>query len=241
MGIRLQPVSISPIRSSAWGIRVGGPHSCQGPVPCQERRDASRQKGLSFSLVAKPCPTLATPWIVAHQTPLSIGFSRQESWSGLPFPSPGDLPDPGIEPGSPALQADSLLTELLGKPRWKGKVPTHMLQRDGRRTWEPALGPSGPAGQEGEDQDPGQCTPSPPPSSRQGWTRGSLWHAVINPSVCRGDSENMEKGSWRPLGSCCTQNPIISKERRERMFLKEHGETTGDWEGAGKSPWDWQG
>ena len=46
----------------------------------------------------------------------SLGFSRQEHWSGLPFSSPGDLPDPGIEPGSPALQADSLLTELGGKP-----------------------------------------------------------------------------------------------------------------------------
>ena len=48
-----------------------------------------------------------TPWTVALQAPLSMGFSRQEYWSGLPFP-PGDLPDPGIEPGSPALQADSL-------------------------------------------------------------------------------------------------------------------------------------
>ena len=45
----------------------------------------------------------ATPWTVAHQAPPSIGFSRQEYWSGLPFPSPGDLPDPGIEPVSPAL------------------------------------------------------------------------------------------------------------------------------------------
>ena len=45
----------------------------------------------------------ATPWTVAYQAPLSMGFSRQEYWSGLPFPSPGDLPDPGIEPGSPAL------------------------------------------------------------------------------------------------------------------------------------------
>ena len=54
-----------------------------------------------------------TPWTVAHQTSLSIGFSRQECWSGLPFPSPGDLPDPGTESGSPALQADSLLTEPL--------------------------------------------------------------------------------------------------------------------------------
>ena len=48
-----------------------------------------------------------TPWTVAHQVPLSMEFSRQEYWSGLPFPSPGDLPDPGIEPGSPTLQADS--------------------------------------------------------------------------------------------------------------------------------------
>ena len=53
----------------------------------------------------------ATPWTVAYQAPLSMGFSRQECWSGLPFPSPGDLPDPGIEPGSPALQADALPSE----------------------------------------------------------------------------------------------------------------------------------
>ena len=52
-----------------------------------------------------------TPWAVAFQALLSRGFSRQEYWSGLPFPSPGDLPDPGIKPGSPELQADSLPTE----------------------------------------------------------------------------------------------------------------------------------
>ena len=51
----------------------------------------------------------ATPWTVAHQAPLSMGFSRQEYWSGLPFPSPGDLPDPGIEPRSPASQEDAKL------------------------------------------------------------------------------------------------------------------------------------
>ena len=51
---------------------------------------------------------------VGHQAPLSVEFSRQEYWSGLPFPSAGDLPDPGIEPASPTLQADSLLTELPG-------------------------------------------------------------------------------------------------------------------------------
>ena len=68
------------------------------------------------ALVTKSCPTLVTPWTVAHQALLSIGFSRQKYWSGLPFPSPGDLPNPGIEPGSPTLQADSLPTELPGKP-----------------------------------------------------------------------------------------------------------------------------
>ena len=58
-------------------------------------------------LVAKSCLALATPWTAACQAPLSLGFSKQEYWSGLPFPSPGDLPNPEIEPGSPALQADS--------------------------------------------------------------------------------------------------------------------------------------
>ena len=57
----------------------------------------------------------ATPWTVAHQAPLSMKFSRQEYWSGVPFLFPQDLPDPGIEPGAPALQADSLLSELPGK------------------------------------------------------------------------------------------------------------------------------
>ena len=56
----------------------------------------------------------ATPWTVAYKAPLSMGFSRQEYWSGLPFPSPGELPDPGTEPRSPALQADTLPTELHG-------------------------------------------------------------------------------------------------------------------------------
>ena len=68
-------------------------------------------------LVTKSCPTFATPWTIAPQTPLSMSFSRQKYWSGLPFPSPGDLPNPGIEPWSPVLQADSLLTELPGNRR----------------------------------------------------------------------------------------------------------------------------
>ena len=60
----------------------------------------------------------ATPWTVAYQVPPSMEFSRQEYWSGLPFPSPGDLPDPGIEPRSPALQAEALLSEPPGEDRW---------------------------------------------------------------------------------------------------------------------------
>ena len=57
----------------------------------------------------------ATPWTVAYQAPLSMGFSRQEYLSGLPFSSPGDLPNPGIKPGSPILQVDALLSEPPGK------------------------------------------------------------------------------------------------------------------------------
>ena len=58
-----------------------------------------------------------TPWTVGHQAPVSMGFPRQEHWSGLPFPSPGDLLDPGIEPGSPALQAEALTSEPPEKPK----------------------------------------------------------------------------------------------------------------------------
>ena len=62
----------------------------------------------------------ATPWTATSQAPLSIEFSRQESWSRLPFPSPGDLPDSGIEPGSPSLQPDALPSKPPGKPQVNG-------------------------------------------------------------------------------------------------------------------------
>ena len=62
--------------------------------------------------------SLATPWTVAHQAPLSLGFPRQEYWSGLPFPLSGDLPNQGIEPGSSALAEGFLSTELSGKPAY---------------------------------------------------------------------------------------------------------------------------
>ena len=69
-------------------------------------------------------PTLETPWTVACQTLLSMGFLRQEYWSGLPFPSPGDLPNSGIKPRSPELQVDSLPSKSPGKPKTEQKY-TH--------------------------------------------------------------------------------------------------------------------
>ena len=81
---------------------------------------------LSYSCVwvcvSRSVMSFSTPWTVAHQAPPPMGFSWQEHWRGLPLPSPGYLPDPGIEPGSPTFQSASLLSELSGKPQeyWTG-------------------------------------------------------------------------------------------------------------------------
>ena len=77
----------------------------------------------------------ATPWTVALQAPLSMGFSRQEYWSGQPFPSPGNLSDPGIECGSPAFKADSLPSEPPGKP-------LHLSSRENSSWIEYCSGPA---------------------------------------------------------------------------------------------------
>ena len=80
----------------------------------------AQDPGVTYSLLkVKSLSRLrpfATPWTVAYQAPLSMGFSRQGYWSGLPFPSLGDLPNSGIEPGSPTLQTDALPSEPPGKP-----------------------------------------------------------------------------------------------------------------------------
>ena len=81
-----------------------------------------------------------TPWTVAYEAPLSVEFSRQEYWTGLPFSSPGDFPDPGIEPGSPTLQSDTLPSEPPGKP-W---MVTWLVPKDTASV--PALTPLYPAG-----------------------------------------------------------------------------------------------
>ena len=76
--------------------------------------------------VAKSGPTLATPWTAACQAPLSVGFSRQKYWSGLLFPPPGDLPDPGIKhtsPASPALAGGFFTTVPPGKPKMTSSYP----------------------------------------------------------------------------------------------------------------------
>ena len=78
--------------------------------PFKEKRAWSTLGG-GGGLVAKLCLTLGTPWTLACHAPLSMGFPRQEYWIVLPFPSPGDLPEPRIEPRSPALQTDSLKTD----------------------------------------------------------------------------------------------------------------------------------
>jgi len=71
---------------------------------------------LLFLLFSGSVVSMATPWTVAHQAPLSTGFCREKYWNGLPFPSPGDLPNPGIEPTSPALAGRFFTTEPPGKP-----------------------------------------------------------------------------------------------------------------------------
>ena len=79
----------------------------------QERKRTYELRRKKVKLLSR-VQLFVTPWIVAHQAPLSMGFSRQEYQSGLPFPSPGDVSDPGIEPRSPTLQADSLASEPPG-------------------------------------------------------------------------------------------------------------------------------
>ena len=89
--------------------------------PCAPQLESLLKLNRSLSHVR----LFVTPWTVAHQTPPSMGFSRQEYWSGLPLPSPGDLPDPGIEPRSPALQADALTSEPLLIP---GNKRSYMMK-----------------------------------------------------------------------------------------------------------------
>ena len=88
-------------------------------------RQKKERKVKSLSFVQ----LFVTPWTIAYQRPRSMGFSRQEHWSGLPFPSPGDIPDPGIEPQSSTLQADTSPSEPPGKPLAHECAQSSLLSR----------------------------------------------------------------------------------------------------------------
>ena len=107
---RLELVAISYSRGSSW------PRD-QTQVSCIAGRFSTIWAVSEVKLISR-ARLFATPWTVAYQAPPSVGFSRQEYWSGLPLPSPGDLPHPGIEPRSLALQADALPSEPPGKLIW---------------------------------------------------------------------------------------------------------------------------
>ena len=107
----------------------------------------SHREAIEDSLVSKVkslsrVQLFATPQTVAYQSPLSMGFSKQEYWSGLPFPSPGDLPDPGIKPGSPALQTDALASEPPGnlKNNLDHSVPWSVNKLNIQTVAHPVLG-----------------------------------------------------------------------------------------------------
>ena len=82
----------------------------------QDEQKSNTYEKPIHTLIFPASDSFVTPWTVAHQAPLSMGFPRQEYWSGFPFPSPGDLPYPGIEPRSPALAGRFFTTEPPGKP-----------------------------------------------------------------------------------------------------------------------------
>ena len=96
---------------------LGPPGSLCAPVGARNSRAAAYSAFSVHSAQSLSCAQLfAIPWTVAHQAPLSMGFPRREYWSGLPFPSPWDLPNPGIEPASPALGGRFFTTEPSGEP-----------------------------------------------------------------------------------------------------------------------------
>ena len=117
-----QPLFLSPVGNFLRTLPRGGLYthsrlSAAGqPLPQPPFFEGKPRIQRGCRSVAESCPTLVTPWTVTCQASLSMGFPRQEYWSGLPFPSLGDLPDPGIKLWSPTLQVDSVPSEPPGKP-----------------------------------------------------------------------------------------------------------------------------
>ena len=142
-----------------------------------------------------------TPWTVAYQTPPSIEFSRQEYWSGLPFPSPGGLPNPGIEPGSPTLQADTLPSEPPGKYPSEGRQNENHNHRKLIKliTWTTALS-----------------------NSMKLWARP--WRATQDGQVMVESSDktwSTGEGNGKALQYSCLENPMNSMKRQKDRTLKD--------------------
>ena len=124
LGEGLGPVAVTPhsqCRGPGFNIWLGNwiPHASTKSSRAATKDLACLNQDLVKVKLLSCVQLFATPWTVAYQAPLSMRFSRQEYWSGLPLPSPGNLPDPGIEPGSPAFQAGTLPSEppgLLHRP-----------------------------------------------------------------------------------------------------------------------------
>ena len=119
---------------------------------------------------------VATPWTVAHQAPLSMGFPRQEYWSGLPFSSPGDLPDPGIKPASPPLAGGFLTTEPPGKPNTESEGLLFIF------IWVDQMLSHCPAHPVPASSDPSRTAPRTrlePAGSHGGvWGQKAAWHSL---------------------------------------------------------------
>ena len=162
-------------------------------------------------LVTQLCPAPCDPWTIAHQPPLFTEFSRQEYWSGLPFPSPGDLPDPGIEAGSPALQANSLPSEPPGKPPIQNKKFFFFFLK---REWEERsvsnmdwLSVKNPEQQKSF------------PLIKLFCTSQTVKHSVLwsGPSIC-GNSQRVPVLAWSTLSMLCRRRNKRHREKEMRVL-----------------------
>ena len=173
----------------------------------KDRASEARKCGAA-GLVTQSChkSCLATPWPVARQTPLSMGFFRQEYWSGLPFPSPGDPPNPGIEPWSPALQADGLPTKLQKRSK-KMYSPWFETRLSPRRSWPVGIWGSKPASFL-------TVFPTWKDSWESAWSGGDLWRVRVSSEVVEpparggqmdaGDATKTLRSPW--AGDSCFVN-----------------------------------
>ena len=159
-------------------------------------------------LVTQLCPTLATAWTVAHQAPLSLGLSRQEYWSGFPFPPPGDLPDPGIQRASSTLQVDSL--PLSHQGRLQGtELPSTKSSEAGSTLWATPVS-SNPGCGRGDCEGTGMMlSVQTDPRLLWAWVlleRGlpaSVSAAACSPGTGRRGARAAAAGSFISPGKCC--------------------------------------